>query len=89
MKVILDRGDKVSYYYDLTDTGNKFMFLQLINKYYPLEKTLEFLNQSPITFNWHAANMGFAKKAAEHETFAYITGDEHAVLKENGLIWIQ
>ena len=25
-------------------------------------------------------------KQNEHEIFAYITGDEHAVLKENGLI---
>ena len=51
MKVILDRGENVSYYYDLADTGNKFMFWQLINTYYPLEKTLGFLTQVPITFN--------------------------------------
>jgi hypothetical protein len=50
MKVILDRGEKVSDYYDLADTGNKFMFLQLVNTYYPLQKTLEFLRQSPIKF---------------------------------------
>jgi hypothetical protein len=49
MKVILDRGEKVSDYYDLIDIGNKFMFVALVNTYYPLETTVEFLKQLPIT----------------------------------------
>ena len=47
MKAIIDGGEKVSDYYDLTDIGNKFMFLQMINTYYPLEKTNQLLNQQP------------------------------------------
>lgn len=47
MKVIIDCGEKISDYYDLSDIGNKFMFLQMINTYYPLEKTNELLNQLP------------------------------------------
>jgi hypothetical protein len=61
MKVILDRGEKASDYYDLTDTGNRFMFLQLVNTYYPLEKTVEFLKQLPMVSNLQAANTGLPK----------------------------
>ena len=38
MKVILDRNEKVSKYYDLSELGNKNMFVYLINTYYPLKK---------------------------------------------------
>jgi len=47
MKVILDRQEKISKYYDLSELGNKNMFVYLINTYYPLEKTKEYLKQIP------------------------------------------
>ena len=47
MKNLLDRGKKVSDFYDLSQPGNKNMFVQLINTYYPVEKTIEFLEQLP------------------------------------------
>jgi hypothetical protein len=48
MKLLLDRGQKVSDYYDLGYIGNKNSFVQLINTYYPAEKTKEFLKQIPL-----------------------------------------
>jgi hypothetical protein len=45
MKIILDRNEKVSDYYDLSDLGNKNMFIQLVNTYYPLKKTTQLLRQ--------------------------------------------
>ena len=47
MKNLLDHGKKVSDFYDLSQLGVKNMFVQLINTYYPLEKTVEFLDQLP------------------------------------------
>ncbi len=45
MKVILDRDEKVSDYYDLSDCGNKNLFIYLINTYYPLKSTKKYLRQ--------------------------------------------
>lgn len=45
MKVLLDNGKNVSDYYDLNDLGNSNMFVQMINTYYPLSKTKDYLNQ--------------------------------------------
>jgi len=45
MKKILDEGKKVGEYYDLGDLGTRNMFVQLINTYYPLDKTMEFLKE--------------------------------------------
>lgn len=47
MKLILDRGDNLSAYYDLSDPGKKAMFIQLVNTYYPLKDTRKFLKQLP------------------------------------------
>jgi hypothetical protein len=47
MKVILDRNEKVSDYYDLSDLGNKNLFTYLINTYYPLKSTRQYLRQIP------------------------------------------
>lgn len=47
MKILLERGKKVSDYYDLKKMGAKNMFVQLINTYYPLEQTKEFLKDLP------------------------------------------
>ena len=47
MKVILDNNEKLSDYYDLSDLGNKYVFIQMINTYYPLAKTKQFLKQLP------------------------------------------
>ncbi len=47
MKVILDRNEKVSDYYDLSDLGNKNLFTYLINTYYPLKSTKKYLIQIP------------------------------------------
>ena len=47
MKIILDQKEKVSDYYDLSEIGNKNLFVYLINTYYPLKKTKEFLKQLP------------------------------------------
>ena len=49
MKVIIDQNEKVSNYYDLSQLGNKNMFVYLINTYYPLNKTKEYLKQLPST----------------------------------------
>ena len=45
MKVILDNNEKVSDYYDLSDLGNKNMFVQMINTYYPSKLTKKYLRQ--------------------------------------------
>lgn len=47
MKVILDKNQKVSKYYDLAELSNKNIFVYLINTYYPLDKTKEYLRQLP------------------------------------------
>jgi hypothetical protein len=47
MKYLLDCGKKVSDFYDLSQLAAKNMFVQLINTYYPLGKTIEFLEQLP------------------------------------------
>jgi hypothetical protein len=47
MKIILDKGQKVTDFYDLNELGNKNMFVQTINTYYPLTKTKLFLEQIP------------------------------------------
>jgi len=47
MKVILDNKEKVSDYYDLSELGNKNLFVYLINTYYPLDKTKIYLKQIP------------------------------------------
>jgi hypothetical protein len=47
MKIILDKKERASDYYDLSDLGNKNMFVQMVNTYYPLAKTKSFLNQLP------------------------------------------
>jgi hypothetical protein len=51
MKVILDNKEKVSDYYDLSELGNKNMFVQMVNTYYPLTKTKSFLRQLPTIEN--------------------------------------
>ncbi len=45
MKIILDNGQKVTDFYDLNNLGDKNMFVQMINTYYPLSKTKLFLKQ--------------------------------------------
>jgi hypothetical protein len=47
MKIILDNKEKVSGYYDLSNLGNKNMFVYLVNTYYPLKKAKAFLKQIP------------------------------------------
>lgn len=47
MKVILDKNEKVSDYYDLSELGIKNMFVQMVNTYFPLTKTKTFLQQLP------------------------------------------
>ncbi|MGN6439079.1 MAG: hypothetical protein ACTHMM_21225 [Agriterribacter sp.] len=47
MKVILDKKEKVSDYYDLSELGIKNMFVQMVNTYFPLAKTKAFLKQLP------------------------------------------
>ncbi len=37
MKVLLDNKEKVSDYYDLSELGDKNMFVQMVNTYYPLK----------------------------------------------------
>ena len=47
MKIILDKGQKVTDFYDLNNLGDKNMFVQMINTYYPLIRTKLFLEQLP------------------------------------------
>jgi hypothetical protein len=48
MKKLIDTGEDVAKYYDLSELGNRNMFLQLINTYYPLEKTLKLIELIPL-----------------------------------------
>ena len=43
MKKLIDDGKVVSSYYDLSEIGNYNLFVQLVNTYYPLEKTIELI----------------------------------------------
>jgi hypothetical protein len=43
MKKLIDDGKEISKYYDLSEIGNYNLFVQLINTYYPLEKTIELI----------------------------------------------
>ncbi|TRZ42186.1 hypothetical protein [Robertkochia solimangrovi] len=45
MKKIIDENNKVSDFYDLREIGNFNLFVQLINTYYPIEKTEKLLNE--------------------------------------------
>jgi hypothetical protein len=47
MKMLLDKGRRVSEFYDLGELGNRNMYVQLINTYYNLEQTIAFLNDLP------------------------------------------
>jgi hypothetical protein len=47
MKVILDKKEKVSDYYNLSELGTKNMFVQMVNTYFSLAKTKVFLKQLP------------------------------------------
>lgn len=47
MKTLLDIGKRVSEYYDLGKLGTRNMYVQLINTYYTLEQTKEFLKDLP------------------------------------------
>lgn len=41
MKKLIDEEKEISNYYDLSEIGNFNLFVQLVNTYYPLEKTIE------------------------------------------------
>jgi hypothetical protein len=43
MKKLIGEEKSVSQYYDLTESGNRNMFLQLINTYYPLDKAKQLI----------------------------------------------
>ncbi|MBL1231961.1 MAG: hypothetical protein COA31_004500 [Flavobacteriales bacterium] len=45
MKKIIDENKKVSDFYDLSEMGNFNTFIQLINTYYPIEKTENLLTE--------------------------------------------
>jgi hypothetical protein len=45
MKNIIDENKKVSDFYDLSQIGNLNSFVQLINTYYPIEKTEKLLTE--------------------------------------------
>jgi len=45
MKKIIDENKKVSDLYDLNQIGNLNLFVQLINTYYPIEKTEKLLSE--------------------------------------------
>lgn len=47
MKKLIDEGKNVADYYDLSQIGNRNMFLQLINSYYPLERTKKLIELIP------------------------------------------
>jgi hypothetical protein len=46
MKKIIDENKKVSDFYDLNQMGNLNLFVQLINTYYPIEKTKKLLTET-------------------------------------------
>ncbi|HYH15227.1 MAG TPA: hypothetical protein VD794_08405 [Flavisolibacter sp.] len=47
MKKLIDDEKDVTAYYDLSELGNRNMFIQLINTYYPLEKAKELIQLIP------------------------------------------
>lgn len=47
MKKLIDKGENVAGYYDLSQLGNRNMFLQLINTYYSLEKAERLIELIP------------------------------------------
>ncbi len=47
MKVLLDKNVEISKYYDLKKTGNRNLYVQLVNTYYSLNKAKKFLKQIP------------------------------------------
>ena len=47
MKCLIDEGKLVSQYYDLSNTGIKRVYIDLINTYYPLEEAMILLQQIP------------------------------------------
>lgn len=47
MKKLIDQGLSIADYYDLTKVGNRNMYVQLINTYYPLEKTEQLIGAIP------------------------------------------
>ncbi|HEV2479675.1 MAG TPA: hypothetical protein VGS79_08415 [Puia sp.] len=47
MKTLLDMGKKVSEYYDMKELGNRNLYVQLINTYYSIDQTKEFLKDLP------------------------------------------
>ncbi|RYY42528.1 MAG: hypothetical protein EOO06_21030 [Chitinophagaceae bacterium] len=48
MKKLIDEGENVTKYYDLSELGNRNMFVQLINTYYPLEKAKKLIEVIPV-----------------------------------------
>lgn len=48
MKRLIDEGRSVGDYYDLAQLGNRNMYIQLINTYYPLEKTEKLIEVIPV-----------------------------------------
>jgi hypothetical protein len=47
MKKLIDGGEDVTKYYDLSELGSRNVFVQLINTYYPLEKAKELIELIP------------------------------------------
>ncbi|MEZ5007939.1 MAG: hypothetical protein R2728_15440 [Chitinophagales bacterium] len=45
MMHLIKENKKVSDYYDLSEIGNRNLFIQLVNTYYPLERTVELLKE--------------------------------------------
>jgi len=50
MRILIDSRKDVSDFYDLSDIGNINMFTQLVNTYYPLEKTKDLIKLIPVNF---------------------------------------
>jgi hypothetical protein len=48
MKILIDKGLSVADYYDLTELGNRNMYVALINTYYPLEITEQLICALPL-----------------------------------------
>jgi hypothetical protein len=48
MKWLIDAGEDIARYYDLSELSSRNMFLQLINTYYPLEKAKELIGLIPV-----------------------------------------
>jgi len=44
MKRLIDSGVDLREYYNLNDEINKLCFIEIVNTYYPLEKTIQLLN---------------------------------------------